>query len=585
MTARPAPFAPAIISLRDYQKGVVREVSDHYQSGLKAVLLQMPTGAGKTRTAAYIVRVYAKTNRQVLWLVHREELLLQAAMTFAEYGIPHRLVCAASSERAIKVQEHKEFGRSLVDNTSTVVVASIQTIVRRLDSLSWLQPEQIVADECHLSLAATWRKVLAKWADARLLGLTATPWRLDKQSFARADGGLYDAIVLGPQPADLIDWGNLADYRLFQPPVQFSLLDKIGMKGGDYDTKELEKEFSNVVYGDVVGHYRKYSHGKPAIAFCPTVKIAEETAQAFREAGYRAICLDGNTDDIIRRTSLQQLGRGELDVVTSVSILVEGTDVPFATTAILLRKTQSLSLYLQAVGRVLRAHPDKPFAIILDCVGVSDMHGWPDDYREWALNGTVKRRKKRNAANDDGPDELIRECPECYAKHEPKPKCPVCGHVYTAKERPRPKVIDADLVEADRRARREEQERIRQEQMAKQRQEQAQADTVEELMARLGYSRGRAEAVVKAREEKAGLQDALRQAIKGWHDRHKGSIKATFGIYTSDIGKLKPKELRQLLQDVANDDRARRLAAGEVLPPQPVPEETAGDMFVVEEVA
>lgn len=583
MTTRPAPYEPAIISLREYQKIVVREVSDMYKAGKKAVLLQMPTGAGKTRTAAYIVRQYTKTGRQVLWLVHREELLLQAAMTFAEYGIPHRLVCAASSERAIKIQEHKEFGRSFVDAASSVVVASIQTIVRRLDVLDWLDPSQIVADECHLSLAVTWRKVLAKWPAARLLGLTATPWRLDGQSFAREDGGLYDDIVLGPQPADLIAWKSLADYRLFCPPMQFDLLDKIGIKGGDLDPKDLEKEFSNVVYGDVVSHYRKYSHGKPAIAFCPTVKVAEETAQAFRDAGYRAISLDGNTDDIIRRTSLQQLGRGELDVVTSVSILVEGTDVPFATTAILLRRTKSLSLYLQAVGRVLRFHKDKPFAIILDCVGVSDIHGWPDDYREWSIRGTAKRRK-RDAANDDEPDELIRECPECYAKHDPAPKCPVCGHVYTAKERARPKVIDADLVEADRKARQAEQEAIRQAKMAEQRQQQAQADTVEELMIKLGYSYGRAAQIVKAREEKAALQGQLREALKNWHDRYKASVKATFGIYTSDIGKMKPAELRKVIDAVANDDRARRIAAGEEVPELP----TAGagdDMFVVEDVA
>ena len=554
------------ITLRDYQMDCVRAVSEHYKSGGQSVLLQMPTGAGKTRTAAFIVNVYAGTGRQVLWLVHREELLMQAAMTFAEYGIEHRMVCAASSERAIKIQQYRELGRSFINHSAKVVVASIQTIVRRLDQLDWLNPAQIIPDECHLSLAVTWRQVLARWPEARLLGLTATPWRLDKQSFAKEQGGLYEAIVQGPQPADLVQWGNLADYRLFQPPVQFEMVEKIGIRGNDLDPKDLEKEFSNVVYGDVVGHYRKYSHGLPAIAFCPTVRIAEETAQAFRDAGYRAISLDGNTDDVIRRQSLQQLGRGELDVVTSVSILVEGTDVPFATTAIMLRRTQSLSLYLQAVGRVLRPHPEKKFAIILDCVGVSDVHGWPDDYREWALDGTVRR--KRKADNDNEADVLVRSCPNCFAKHDPGPVCPVCNHVYTSKERPRPKIIDADLVEGDKKARREEQERIRQEQMAQRRAEQAGARTVEALIAG-GMSPSQAEKVVRAREQKAQLYDALRQEIRDWYQRWKLPVKTVFGVYSQDIDRMKPKQMRELLERVQADDRQRREANGELFEPEP----------------
>lgn len=553
MTPRTAPFAPAAITLRPYQMRCVKEVSRLYKEGKKAVLLQKPTGAGKTRTAAFIVNVYAKSGRQVLWLVHREELLLQAAMTFAEYGIPHRLVCAASSERAIKAQQHKELGRSWVSNEAVVVVASIQTIVRRLDKLPWLDPAQLVADEAHLSLAVTWRKVLARWPEARLLGLTATPWRLDKQSFAREEGGLYDAIVLGPRPADLIEWGNLANYRLFAPPVQFQLVDKIGMKGGDYDTKDLEKEFSNVVYGDVVSHYRKYSHGKPAIAFCPTVRVAEDTAQAFRDAGYRAISLDGNTDDIIRRTSLQQLGRGELDVVTSVSILVEGTDVPFATTAILLRRTQSLSLYLQAVGRVLRPHPDKPFAIILDCVGVSDIHGYPDDDREWSLSGESKAKRRK----DDGEEDITyRECTECYARVRPHVRvCPNCGTEFTGKERKGPKVIDAELVEADREARRREQEAAR-EAAAAARREQGQARSAEQLLAQ-GKTPKQVAAILAAREEKAALHGEVRAAIREWHSKYKLPIKTVFGVYSQDVDFMKPKQLRELLQKVRDDDAAR----------------------------
>lgn len=551
------------IALRPYQMSVARQVSVHYQSGVNAVLLQLPTGAGKTRTAAYIVEKYTSTGRIVLWLVHREELLMQAAMTFAEYGVEHHMVCAASSERAIKAQQFREHGRSFVKHGARLVIASIQTIVRRLDGLEWLKPNQIIADECHLSLAATWRRVLAHWSDARLLGLTATPWRLDGQSFAKADGGLYEALVLGPQPSDLIEWGNLAKYDAWGPPLDLvqGVADLNKRKGGDYSAEELEKELdAPKVYGDVVEHYRRFSDGKPAIAFCPTVRTAENFAEAFRAAGYRAVALDGQTDDGLRRRSLQQLGNGELDVVTSVSILVEGTDVPYATTALLLRRTESLSLYLQAVGRVLRPHPLKERAILLDFVGVIDRHGLPDEERAWSLNGKPVREK---AANDNEPEVHLRTCPQCSCIHIPAPVCPnqnkhdtgePCGYVYPVAERREAEKIDCDLQKIDK----DELERRRRLMRAMQ----GQAQTVDDLVHQMGMSRGRAQKIVAARAAKAATLDVIMDGIEAVKaSTGQGPFQA-FGATLGAIRKMKPKELRELQARVEQrlEDLGRRVA-------------------------
>lgn len=528
-----------MISLRDYQKGIVSQVSRHYQNAVNGIVLQMPTGAGKTRTAAYIVSKYSTTGRQVLWIVHREELLMQAAMTFAEYGIEHRMICSTSSERAIKVQEFREFGKSFINPMANVIVASIQTIVRRLDKLPWLNPSQIIADEAHLSLATTWRKVLAHWPDARLLGLTATPTRLDKQSFARNEGGLYDEIVLGPTVKELMEWGNLATYKLYGPPIHLRNDVKIGKKGGDYDTKALEEELdAPVIYGDVVASYRKLSHGKPAIAFCPTVSSAQRFAEAFTAAGYRAIALDGQTDDAIRRDSLRKLGTGELDVVTSVSILVEGTDVPYATTAIMLRRTESLSLYLQAVGRVLRPHPDKEHAIIIDCVGVTHIHGYPDDDREWSLEAEGK--KKRGAKNDE-PDVKAQTCPHCFAIHKPADQCPNCGYDYPTRERPEMKTVDAELVEITP----EQMEAMRRERMR----EQGKAKTVEALVAQ-GKSRKAAEIIIQARAEKEKLINDVIDGFNAVTKAKRQSPVQLFGVSAFDVKRLKPKQLKELKQQI-----------------------------------
>lgn len=538
------------ISLRPYQHSMVRGTSAYYQALMQAILLQCPTGGGKTRTAAYIVEKYTSTDRQVLWLVHREELLMQAALTFAEYGIKHHMVCAASSERAIKAQEFREFGRSFVDHGAKVIIASIQTIVRRLDKLDWLQPSQIIADECHLSLAATWRRVLAHWPNARLLGLTATPWRLDKQSFDRRDGGLYDVMVPGPKLGELVGWGNLAPIKVYAPPVHLIEGIKLGIKGGDYDPQDLEKELdAPVIYGDVVKHYREYSHGKPAIGFCPTVASAERFAQAFRDAGYRAIALDGQTDDAIRRKSLQQLGAGELDVVMSVSILVEGTDVPFATTALWLRRTKSLSMFLQGVGRVRRAHPDKPYAILLDFVGVtSDPDiGHPDEEHEWSLKG---RAVSTRAANDnDEADVHIKTCPKCNSVHIPAPMCPgtdpvtgePCGYVYPIKERREAEQIDANLVELTKEAA----------EAAKRRRRamQGQAQTVEELMGTMRMSRSQATKILAAREAKASMIGDIMDVLEPFKASG-GNVFKQFGVTLGTIRTMKPKELKALREKV-----------------------------------
>lgn len=542
--------------LRPYQVAVVREISAAFQAGLLGVLMQSATGSGKTRTAEYIVQRFATTGRQCLWTVHREELLMQAAMVFAEHGIPHRLICSTSSSRAIQAQQFREHGRSFVQAGAQVIIGSIQTIVRRLDDMPWLGPDLIVPDEAHLSLNATNRRIIGHLVarrDARLqaelgevptarrtrvLGLTATPQRLDRQSFAREDGGLYDAIVRGPSVRELMDWGSLARYRAFAPPLELVAGADLGKRrGGDYDAHELERELDGPrVYGDVVEHYRTHSHGKPAIGFCPTVASAERFAAAFRAAGYRAIALDGQTDDAVRRRSLQQLGRGELDVVMSVSILVEGTDVPYATTALLLRRTESVALYLQAVGRVLRPHPDKSHAILLDFVGVIARHGLPDEDREWSLKPPERRSRAASSPQEPGID-TVANCPRCRAYHLPGPVCPHCGHEYPRAARREAQQVDTDLVEITE----AEAERMRQ----ARRIAQGQARTVPELIAQ-GISRGRAIKIVQAREAKTHLVGELLDAVQAsgmpaWR---------ACGLTTAQISRAKPAELKSALEVV-----------------------------------
>lgn len=443
------------MKLRYDQESAIRAVSSCYIDGKKGVLLQMSTGTGKTVTASFIVKKYAATTRTVLWLVHRNELLFQASMTFAKLGINHQLIASSKTCSQAKVSQFKEFDRLFIDDTSTVYIASVQTIVRRIESMK-IEPHQIIADECHLSLNKTFRTIIDSYPNARLLGLSATPSREDKKPFSRAQDGVYDEMVCGLQTYEAIELGFLCDYEIYIPPTQLkNNNDFIKMKGNDYDPTELEKEFQDVVFADVVDNYRKLSHNKPAIAFCPTVKIAEEFTRQFKAAGYNAALLEGNTDASERFKILQQLAQGKIHVVLSVDILIEGTDVPIATTAIMLRKTKSVRIYLQSVGRVLRTHPKKEKAIILDFVGLVEDHGYPCDHRDWSLAGNVKRKAKVRELEEDEVAS-VQTCPECYRAHEPSPACPSCGYSYDGKKEKRVKVVKADLVKLEKKQKREQ---------------------------------------------------------------------------------------------------------------------------------
>jgi len=162
-----------------------------------------------------------------------------------------------------------------------------------------------------------------------------------------------------------------------------------------------------------------------------------------------------------REKTIARFESGETLVLSSCDIVSEGFDLPAIEVAILLRPTESLSLYLQQVGRALRTFPGKKCAIILDHVGAVARHGLPDEDRDWSLDGVQRRRR---AANDNEPGvDRVTTCPKCFTVHLPAPRCPTCDHVYPVKERVVESAegnlieITGDQLEALRRQKRAEQ--------------------------------------------------------------------------------------------------------------------------------
>jgi superfamily II DNA or RNA helicase len=299
-----------------------------------------------------------------------------------------------------------------------------------MDRVDWT-PNLIIVDEAHHATGkTTWGKVLQFYSRAKVLGVTATPARLDGQGLGVAADGFFDAMVMGPSVADLTAQGYLSPAVVYAPKTQLDL-SGVKTRGGDYAQNELAAAMDKAtITGDSVATYRKNCDGQPAIAFCASVAHAEHVAEAFRAAGYRAASVDGGMDSKTRADRVADLGNGRLQVLTSCDIISEGVDIPIVSAAILLRPTQSLSLYLQQVGRVLRPFPGKPHATINDHVGNVFRHGLPDDDREWSLEGKPKGKKKT-----DNDAVSVKQCEQCYTVHRPAPVCPHCGFVYRVQSR------------------------------------------------------------------------------------------------------------------------------------------------------
>ena len=385
------------MQLRGYQQQAIDDLRNAYRCGHRAPLLCLPTGGGKTIIFSAIANSAAARGKQVLILVHRRELLHQGSRKLADIGLDHGLIAAG-----IPATDH------------LVRIASVQTLVRRLPTLGW-QPSLIIIDEAHHASAGSWTTVLDKWPDAFRLGVTATPCRLDGRGLSSA----FDQLVLGPSVADLTDWGFLSPARIYAPPV-IADLSGLRRRAGDYAADQASTAMNRpTVTGDAIAHYQRLAPGLRAIAFCCSIDHASHVAASFNAAGISAATLLGNTPD--RDAVVAAFDAGSVQVLVSVDVVSEGFDIPAASCAILLRPTQSLGLYLQQVGRVLRPAPGKDHALVLDHVGNVHRHGFPDDHREWTLAEGARRGSAGTAAPS------VRTCPECYAAFKPTPICPCCG--------------------------------------------------------------------------------------------------------------------------------------------------------------
>lgn len=397
--------------LREYQTAAIEAIRAHMREDRKRVLLISPTGSGKTQIAAEMIRSAAARGNSTLFVAHRRELVGQAV---------ERLWRDHKIEAGVIMAGHKRQDRQ-------VMVASIQTLARRD-----LPPNTkfLICDEAHHAAAESWKTLLARLPGAVLVGLTATPWRLDGRGLSE----MFDASVVAATPKQLLDQGYLcqATGRAYVPP-DFS---SVAIKQGDYDSAGLTVAYrESKVLGDIVERWFEHcgpsperGRGKRTILFAASIEISQDLVAAFRARGIAADHLDFRTESGERRRIIERVRSGETTIVSNVGILGEGLDVPELECAILARPTKSLAVFLQQVGRVLRPVPGKASAWIHDHANCIRTHGFWDDERDYSLTKT--REKEPGEAP-------VRVCPECYACCPGGAlQCPQCGYIWPAPEKP-----------------------------------------------------------------------------------------------------------------------------------------------------
>jgi superfamily II DNA or RNA helicase len=404
------------VVLRDYQLQLLADLRTALKTH-RRVCAVMPTGAGKGQVIGAIAQGAAAKARRVLVLAHRYELIDQLSGTLRAWGLEPDLIAPG----------HQLQGRQ-------VAVGSVQTVARRLEQLQ--APDLIIQDEAHHLIAGNlWGQIISAWPSAHLIGTTATPERLDGKGLGVEAGGFFEALVLGPSAAELVEHGWLARPQVYSWPSAKREAPEGHAPGGqgperqsEFDLQAAARVFGDrAAIGDAISHYRRRLHPATAIVFCCTTQHAEQLAGAFRSAGFRAAAVGGTTPSALRCRLIAGLGSGEVEVLTSCMLISEGTDIPSVGGAILLRPTASLALYLQMVGRALRPAPGKSEAVILDHVGNAHRHGLPTEERTWTLAGRRRRQ---------GVSIPIKDCPQCFCScPSAATLCPDCGHLFLTDER------------------------------------------------------------------------------------------------------------------------------------------------------
>lgn len=432
-----------MIRLREHQQTAISKAVSSWHAGYRNVCVVLPTGAGKTLIIAQQAKNNVAEGVVTLVFAHRDVLLGQISNALCMLGVHHRFLASKETIGEITTENLLNHGDSYYSERSSVIVASVDTYHRRLKDgkLDHLisRVGMWIMDEGHHTLVDNkWGRCVTALPNARGLGVTATPIRGDGKGLGSHADGVFDDLFVGTDMGTLIKNGYLSPYKIFVPPTQVDVSSVKVTSSGDYNQKQLAAVTDkSTITGDAVEHYLRLASGKQAITFCVNIEHSEHVATAFNAAGVKSVALSSKTPAKERADMVRDFKAGRIQNLVNCDLFGEGFDVPAVEVCIMLRKTESYSLFKQQFGRALRVIEGKQYGILIDHVGNVErhcVHGYPHDDPEWTLD-----RKQKRKSSDDGQSPTGVVCGECAAYFVPankaNPVCTYCGHSETETER------------------------------------------------------------------------------------------------------------------------------------------------------
>ena len=389
--------------LRDYQIEICEKVNEAFEAH-RSVMMQMPTGTGKTVVLASLVKQYLNRDADcsVLIVAHRIELIEQTGAFLSHFGIDYGVIAGGKWPTAFK----------------RVMVASVQTLSKNLDID--LDPSLVVIDEAHHALAKTYQMLWTAWPEAKFLGLTATPYRMSGDGFTNLFEVLVDSWSVKQFIAD--GWLSPYDYYSIRPDSEEQQeIDSLKKRGadGDFQMKELREKLDvRPSIERLFESFERFAFDKKGIIYAIDITHAEHIAEYYRLQGVNAVAISsktptaerqrllalfksnnlnrefdtndngGNTnnfnDGAVRHcTSYEHDSASPIQILVSVDLFSEGFDCPDVEFIQMARPTLSLAKYLQMVGRGLRPCKGKQCCTIIDNVGLYRTFGLPSVDRDW----------------------------------------------------------------------------------------------------------------------------------------------------------------------------------------------------------
>lgn len=336
------------MNLRPYQQSALNSIQQGFCEFGKQLCV-LPTGGGKTILFSHLAD---QTPGRTLILAHREELIDQAIDKL---------------HKATGIFAGKEKAEFKAHHGHEVVVASVQSMIRRLQRWPSDHFELVVCDEAHHSVSKSWQTVIKHFDEsAKVLGVTATPDRGDKKNL----GCYYENIAYELSMLDLIRDGFLSQIAIKTVPLQLDIRG-VHQRAGDYDAGELGESFRPYLEA-IADAIQEHALFRRTLVFMPLVATSKEFVSICNERGILAGHVDGNSED--RKEILERFARGEFEVLSNAMLLTEGFDDPGIDCIVNLRPTKSRSLYSQIVGRGTRLAPGKSNLLLLDFLWQHEKH-------------------------------------------------------------------------------------------------------------------------------------------------------------------------------------------------------------------